>query len=209
MKSLLLKDFRNALASFGPAMMLGIPLLLILQFSQDANSEKLTWQSAFWVAYFFSTTSLFFRSFGLENRHKNFQFYTAFRVPKLQIFFSQSLIHFLTTCILGLGYLLLVVVFWSPRDLNLTWFFAIIVLTSACLSPIGTVLGLMLQLEREFMFSVIYLPLATPVVLGAHALTTADFSMNWLFVLLSFLMVGGFVGAFVFEFFFDELSQSL
>jgi hypothetical protein len=208
MMALIGKDFRNAIASFGPAMMLGIPLLLVLQFSQDADAPKISWQTAFWLTYFFSTTALYFRSFGLENRYKTFQVYSAFQVSRVRIFLSQTLVHTLTASIIGFGYLALVILFWSPHDVN-PRMIELICLASVCLSPLGTVLGLILQLEREFLFSIVYLPLATPVILGAHALSQPEFSISWLYVLVSFFLVSTFIAAAVFEFFFDELSQSI
>lgn len=208
MMALLRKDFDNARSSIGPAIMLGVPILLIIQFAQDADAPKLQWKTAFWLAYFFATTSLFFRSFGLENRSKNFHIYSAFKISRLQIFFSQALVQWASASLLGVIYLGLSFVFWSPEDFN--WkILEIVLLASACLAPLGTLLGLILQLEREFLFSVIYLPLSSPVVLGAYSLSAAEFSTTWLYVLLSFCLVSGFLGALIFEFFFDELSQSL
>ena len=205
---LLKKDFRNALSAFGPALLLGIPLLLIIQFTQSTEYfEQVSWKSAFWITFFFSSTSLYFRSFGLENRFKNFQLYTGFRISKLSVFLSQTLIHILTATILGVCYLGLTLLFWSPKEVNLLMMIALIALTSGALSPLGTVLGLMLQLEREFLFSVIYLPLATPVILGTYSLSTDPVS-NWLYIVLSFLVGGGFLSAMIFNFFFDDLSQT-
>ena len=208
MKALLAKDLRNARWAFWPAMILGIPLLLIIQFTQDSSGEKISWLSAFWITFFLSSTSLFFRSFGLENRFKNFQIYSALKISKLRVFLSQSLMHFLSVFLLGLGYLVITVLFWSPHEIDWQKILGILALTSACLAPVGSTLGLMLQLEREFLFSVIYLPLATPVVLGAYSLCLPEHSANWLYVLWSFFLCGSFLSAFVFEFFFDELSQS-
>jgi hypothetical protein len=95
MMALLKKDFKNSFSSLGPAIMLGIPLLLIMQFTQSSLSlEKISWKSAFWITFFFGSTALYFRSFGLENRFKNFHFYTAFNIPRLKIFLSQTIAHF-------------------------------------------------------------------------------------------------------------------
>jgi hypothetical protein len=109
---------------------------------------------------------------------------------------------------MAFSYLALTVLFFSPIDIDLTALIEVIILTALALAPIGTVLGLMLQLEREFLFSIIYLPLATPVILAAFSLS-GDLSGAWMYVLLSFLVGGSFLSAFTFEFFFDELSQSL
>lgn len=208
MSALLKKDFRNACQAFGPALLLGVALLLILQLTQSSDSAlRLPWRSAFWLTFFFSSTSLFFRSFGLEHRFKNFHVYTAFQVSRSKIFWSQTLVQMATSTALGAAYLLLVTVFWTPSDLDWLAMIEIILLISAGLSPLGILLGLMLQREREFLFSVLYLPLATPLILGAHE-TSNEIASSWLYLLVSFTFVSGFLSAFLFEFFFDELSQS-
>ncbi len=206
MKALLFKDFRNALSSFGPACILGVPLLLILQFTK--GDTGIDGGAAFWVTYFFSSTSIFYRSFAQERRFKNFQIYSAFRVPKLQIFFSQSALHFFLSIAVGAVYLALCFLFWSPFDGEVFKMMGVLALVSACLAPLGTLFGLMLQLEREFLFSVIYLPLATPVILGAHSISL-DAGGIWFKILLSFGVLAGFLSALLFEFYFDELSQNL
>ncbi|MBN8462823.1 MAG: hypothetical protein J0M01_08405 [Dechloromonas sp.] len=204
MLALLKKDFRNACASIGPAIMLGIPMLLIIEFTQSSTST-VSWRSAFWLTYFFGSTALYFRSFGLENRFKNFHFYTAFKISRLKIFLSQAIIQFLAAFLMGCFYLLMTVFFFSPTDLDARHFVELIALTSLTLAPIGTVLGLMLQLEREFLFSIVYLPLATPVILASFSLSLG-LEGSWLYVLLSFLVGGAFLSAAIFEFFFDDLS---
>jgi ABC-type transport system involved in cytochrome c biogenesis permease component len=206
MSTLLKKDFRNALLSMGPALLLGVPLLLIMQFTQSsASTEKISWNSAFWITFFFSSTALFFRSFGFENRFKNFHFYTAYKIPHLRIFLSQCAVHIISLFVMGVFYLLLSILFFSPPSADLSLLLKVLALTSLTLAPVGTFLGLILQVEREFLFSIVYLPLATPVILSAYSLSSS-FEGSWLYVLLSFLVGGSFLSAFTFEFFFDELS---
>ncbi len=208
--ALVSKDLENAKWAFTPALMLGVPLLLLVEFTQSSSpNERVSWLSAFWISFFIATTSLYFRSFGLEHRFKNFHLYSAIKTSRLQIFMSQTLVHFVSAFLLGLCYLFLCLVFFSPGSIDWMMYLKLIALVSICLSPLGTLLGLMLQLEREFLFSIIYLPLATPVILAAHNLCMPDASPNWLSVLSIFALAGGFVSAMIFEFFFDELSQSL
>lgn len=206
MKALLHKDFRNAKMALPPAVLLGIPLLLIIEFTQSPYfNQKVSWQSAFWIVYFFSSTSLFYRSFGFENRFKTFHIYKSFGVPSLQIFLSQTLVHFLSASFMGLSYLLLTFIMWSPSDLNLCHFILSIITTSAILSPLGTTLGLMLQVEREFLFSLIFLPLSTPVILGAYSYGLQSESA-WPWVLGMFFVGSCFLSSAVFHFFFDDLT---
>lgn len=207
--SLLKKDIRNAVWAFIPALMLGIPLILILEFTQSsAPQEKISWKAAFWISFFISTTSLYFRSFGLEHRFRTFHLYSAMNISRLSIFVSQSLTHIFSTFFLGLSYLLIVLLFFSPNDLDALAITKLIALCSVALSPLGTLLGLMLQLEREFLFSVIYLPLATPVILVAHHLSANPEAPRWLSLILIFTLLSSFLSALIFEFFFDELSQN-
>lgn len=202
------KDLRNLSYAFWPAMLLGIPLLLIIQFAEtSSDSQKLPWKTAFWITFFVSTVGLFYRSFGEEHRSKNFQIYSAMKIPRIMIFFSQVLVHALSLFVIGFCYLFLSILFWSPLNTSIGNDLALIALVSFCLAPIGTSLGLALQLEREFLFPLFFLPLSTPVVLAAESLST-DYSTSWLSVLLIFGVVGAFLSAVVFEFFFDELSQT-
>lgn len=205
--SLLEKDTRNALNAFGPALFLGVPLLLVIQFTK---SEGYPWVSGYWLTFFFSTTSLFFRSFGYENRFHTFHTYTVLSVPRLSLFVSQALVHMITINLLGLCYLLLSLLFWSPVSPDWQSVLLLSSLSALALSPLGTLLGLMLQLEREFLFSVIYLPLATPVILSGYSLSLEGWSIGsgWAQVLVGFILGGGFLSALIFEFFFDELSHS-
>lgn len=206
MMALLKKDFRNTLASLGPALLLGIPLLLVMEFTKDA-STPLSWKTAFWIAYFLGSTSLFYRSFSIEHASKTFGIYTAFRVNRLKLWLSQSLLHFAGATLMGIIYSLVAFIFWSPSWAELKEVLIWIPAASLVLSPLGASLGLMLQIEREFMFSVFYLPLATPVVLASHELSSHGYSM-WALVLVVFGLMGGFISALIFEFFFDELTPS-
>lgn len=207
MKALIQKDFRNAASALPPALLLGIPLLLVIEFTQNPHlSERISWRSAFWVVYFLSSTSLFYRSFGFENRFKTFHIYRSFCVSPLKVFLSQTLMHFLSASLMGICYLIVTVTLWSPADLNWTFLGFMIVATSAILAPIGTTLGLMLQVEREFLFSLIFLPLSTPVVLGAYSYELQPDS-SWPWVLAIFFVGGSFLSCLFFSFFFDDLTN--
>lgn len=205
--ALLLKDFRNARASMPPAILLGVSLLLILEFTQSPlTTERMAWRSAYWIIYFFGVTSLFYRSFGFENHSNTFHIYRSFCISPLKVLLSQCLVHCLSASIIGITYLFMTVLFWSPTDLNWASTLVKIVITSVILSPIGTTLGLMLQMEREFLFSLTFLPLATPVVLGAYALELQSDSA-WPWILAIFFVGGCFLSALVFQFFFDDLTN--
>lgn len=208
MRTLLKKDLKNAYYSFGPALLLGVPLILLIYF---AKSDDLSWISAFWITFFFSTTSLYYRSFGQENQSRNFLLYVTLRVPRLSIYFSQTIIHILSATLLGYLYFGLSLLFFSPPEFSTYPLCVLIPLVAMALSPLGTLLGLSLQLEREFLFALLYLPLATPVFLaGLHLSQNPDFDLfsAWTRVLIAFILLGSFMTAFLFKFFFDELSQT-
>jgi ABC-type transport system involved in cytochrome c biogenesis permease component len=204
-KTLLQKDFRNARFILWPALWLGVPLLLILQFSIDRFSfESIPWKTAYWITFFFSSTALFYRSFAQEHRFQTFSLYLAFKTPRWQILLSQMLTHIGLLFLLSLFYLLLILIFWSPRELPWVHLLMVSVFVSCALAPFGTLLGLMLQIEREFLFSIFFMPLSTPLVLAAYGLSEG-WSWNWMSLVLSFLVIGSFLSFFLFEFFFDEL----
>jgi len=205
LKILLWKDLKNAGFAIWPALLLGVPLLLILQFT--AGESSLSFRTALWVSYFFSSVSLLYRSYGQEFRSRNFQIYSAFQISKLAIFTSQALVHAASLCLVGLVYFGLSILFWNPIDIHWSACLTAILLVSLCLAPLGTCLGLMLQLEREFLFSLFFLPFASPLVLGAYELS-GDQGELWGGLLLAFFLIGSFLSAAFFEFFFDELSQT-
>lgn len=208
MKTLLYKDFLNARSALLPALLLGLPLILILQFTtQETERGPLAWTSAYWIVYFFSAVNLLYRSFSFEHRSQNFILYSAFQIAPIKIFCSQALLHFLSLLFMGLVYLGLIFVFWSFPFHDMERLMTALLLSSLCLAPVGTCLGLMLQTEREFLFSLFFLPLTTPVILGAHALSL-EWTTSWGSVLGIFALMGSFVSALIFEFFFDELSQT-
>jgi ABC-type transport system involved in cytochrome c biogenesis permease component len=207
-KYLLAKDFRNLKSVVLPALFLGIPLILILQFTTESTDQGLIHPlSAYWVVYFFSAVALLYRSFSAEHRYSTFIVYSALGVSRLKIFLSQALFQWIGLVVLGAIYGALIHFFWPSVELDWKVGLTVLALVSLCLAPLGSLLGLMLQTEREFLFSVFFLPLCTPVLLGAHSLCQ-EWSQAWFSVLAVFALMGGFVSALLFEFFFDELTQS-
>ena len=201
---LLKKDLKNTFGAMGPAALLGVPLLFVLQWQTD---QRPSWSTGFWTVYFFSLTALFLRSFGAENRYHIFGLYKNLKVSRPMVFWSQVFLNFLASIVLGVLYSLLVILFWSPENFNFGNHLLWITLVGISLSPLSTLLGLMLHHEREFLFSVVYFPLSTPVILAAYALTDA-YQASWLYLLLTFSVVSAFVSAAFFELFFDDLTQS-
>lgn len=208
MISLFQKDLSALRFSLWPAILLSIPLLVILEFTtSSADIEKIRWQPAFWIVFFFCSTNLLFRSFSLEVRNKNFYIYSAAQTPRLQIFLSQTLINTLGLALMGLAQMLILFILWSPQEIDLASHLGVLLLASTSLAPVGTLLGLMLQLEREFLFSLFFLPLAAPLVLAAFNLSM-EWSWTWASMMIAFCLISSFLSALAFEFFFDELSQS-
>jgi ABC-type transport system involved in cytochrome c biogenesis permease component len=205
--SLLKKDFRNLKNSFLPALLMGLPLILVLGMSaQNPSTDMIHWRSAFWVVFFVSSTALLYRSFEQENRSKNYSLYFSIRLPRFLIFLSQSLVQWISCIFLSGVILALVAIFWSPNEAVLSsWGWAI--LLSAGLCPLGCLLSLLLQFERDFLFALFYLPLASPALLAGYHLSIG-YQASWLYALLIFCCLSAFLAAFLFEFFFDELIEN-
>lgn len=205
--TLLQKDARNAKQSLWPAILLGIPLILLLAISNEVEKDQwMSWRTAFWFSFFFSSTALFYRSFGQETYSRNFGIYTAFRVSAKSILASQTLIQFASLLILGIFLGLLTQIFWSAPDFLFVELVKLIVLSSLTLAPTGSLLGLLLQNEREVLFPLFYLPFASPVIIGTHSLSSQANS-SWMYIIGIFCIVGGFLSFLIFEFFFDELTE--
>jgi hypothetical protein len=206
MKWLLWKDLRSLKNAWVPAACLGLPLLLLIQFVGGPQSEKpISWLAAYWFVFFVGAVSLFYRSFSQEFRSRNLGLYTALAVPRWKVFISQSLIHGLSLLGLAGFYGLIVLLFWSAPAAEVFNCGLWIGLTSMSLVPAGTLLGLLLTHEREFLFSLFFLPLSTPAFLAGSALSMEG-SQGWLSVLGILFVLGLFLGLLIFEFFFDEAS---
>lgn len=204
--SLLKKDFENFRFSFLPSILMGLPLFLILGFGNEIEfDQNLSWRSAFWLSFFISVANLFYRSFSQEHQNSNFQVYRMLKIPRIQILLSQSIIQALQSMALGLIYCIMAVVFFRAPDFDFAQMLTLIFLASICLALPGSFLGLFLQFEREFLFALFFLPLATPVILACHSLSLQP-QASWLYALGIFLLLGGFLSLFLFEFFFDELT---
>jgi len=168
------------------------------------NYESLS----FWVVFFIGQTSLLYRSFALEHRFQTFHNYTAWGVPSSAIFWSQTLCNWLGGILLGLFYLLLANLFGkSPIALNAE-FLLVLVAVNLAMAPLGTLLSLLLQVEREFLFGLFFLPSSVPVFLAALSITEGENPTTWFSVIAIFVLISGGLSAFLFEFFFDELTQS-
>ncbi len=205
---LLKKDFRNLRLSLGPALFFCLPLLLFLSVGSEFSERPHELANlSFWISYFIALSSLFYRSFSLENRFQSFHIYTALRVPKISIFVSQSLVNFLGAVLIGVCYLSIVQIFWAHSDFDFLNFFPLILVISLALSPLGSLLSLLLQIEREFLFSLFFLPVSTPLFLGALSISHQS-EAPWFWVMSIFALISIFLSALLFEFFFDELTQS-
>ncbi len=206
--ALLKKDWHNHLQSIGPALLLSGSLLLLIQWTQSPSpANHVAWESAFCLSFFVASMSVFYRSFGQEHASQNFQIYTAFNIARWKILLSQSMLHLWTLILLAGSTFLLTFIFWPPFDYSLSHIALLSLFFPLCLAPLGALLGLMLQREREFLFAITYLPLATPIFLGLHQLLSQGFAGIWLRVLFSFALVSGFLSFFVFENYFDELTK--
>lgn len=209
MIALLKKDFSALVHALLPALVFCLPLVLLLGFTNEIETgQRMHWRSVLWISFFISSTFLFYRSFYFENRSQNFYIYRALKVPLICVFGSQVLTQSIGCLILGLCAYLLSIVFWSPSDASFGTTFKLLLLCSFSLSPIGSLLGLCMRFEREFLFALFYIPLATPLVLGAHSLHSGS-TGAWAPILLIFLIFSLFFSALIFQFFFDELTERL
>jgi len=208
MLALVLKDWSNAKNSFYPSLLLGLPLILLLSFLDNRTNSNLLHQNQFyWLIYFYSSISVFYRSFGFEHRFHNFHIYRSLDIAPWKVFASQCLAHFGICILIGLAYLIFIPIFWPTENWPIFELLALTAAIAACQTPLGCLLGLLLQFEREFLFALFFLPIMTPLLLAASQLSE-DFYPSWVYILSAFFLAGSFVSALVFQFFFDELTQS-
>lgn len=202
------KDLKHLKISMGPALFLALPLIFLISIANQSEfDQRFSFRGAFWICFFVASVSLFYRSFGFEIRNKNFGIYSCLRVPRLSVFYSQVLVNFLALLLIGIFYLFLSRLFWSPSDaLSARWIW-ILLLSCGGLAPLGSLLSLLLYFEREFLFSIIFLPLSIPVFLAAYSLSL-EWEAAWLWVLAIYGVLSHFLCAATFEFFFDELTQT-
>lgn len=206
--ALLEKDFKNLKFALPPALFLGIPVLLILGIGNEIEwKQNLSWRSVFWITYFISLAALFYRSFYLENSSRSFNLYRMGQVPLLQLLWSQCLVFFIGSTALAAFFIFASVVFISPRDPQVLELLGVASLTAACLSPLGSFLGLFMQFEREYLFSLFFLGGSTPVILAGHQMSESQ-QWNWIYLDLIFFLFSAFICSLLFQFFFDDLTQS-
>lgn len=204
--TILRKDLKQSREVVGPSFLLCLPLLVLFSLGMDGETHKeMASRVIFWICLFISLISLFYRSFSGENRYGNFHIYTSLRVKASLVFWSQTLLHFLFAFALGIFYWFLSRLL---TGLEADTPYLLLGFVALALAPLGSLLGLMLQMEREFLFSLIFLPLSTPVFLAALSYETTALN-SWLYVLGIYATLSLYLSAFLFEFFFDELTQSL
>lgn len=204
-RALLEKDLKNSARSLGPCIFLGLPLILILSFFRESfKAHDIHWLAAFWLSLYIGLSALFYRSFGFEHA-SSFLLYTSLKIKPRLIFWSQALAHWLVSVAMACSYLFIVFILWSPSDAPLLNLILIAALSSLVLCPLGSLLGLMIQAEREFIFSLLFFPLSTPVILASLELSL-HWDSAWLYVLGIFAALSCFLCSFIFEFFFDELT---
>jgi len=189
-------------------MLLGFSLLLLLAFTRSSDETNINSLSHFWVAFFVAASSLFYRSFQSENQNKNFILFTQFSVPRIFIFLSQAFVQTARLFLIGIFYLFALYFLFQFEIKDFSKWLLILLEVSLVIAPLGTLLGLGLQVEREFLFSLIFLPLITPVVLGAYAQSMGEQPQVWASLIGAFGSISWFVGSLIFEFFFDDLTQN-
>jgi len=207
--ALFCKDFSQLRDSGLSALFFGIPIFFLFSMAADFFDRPMNYESlSFWVVFFIGQTSLLYRSFSLEQRFQCFHVYSAWGVPNSSIFWSQTLCNWLGGILLGLFYLLLANLFGkTPLSFNLDFLICLLAVSLA-MAPLGTLLSLLLQVEREFLFGLFFLPASIPVFLAALSITEGQNPSTWMYILFIFILISGGLSSFLFEFFFDELTQS-
>jgi ABC-type transport system involved in cytochrome c biogenesis permease component len=208
MLALLQKDLEQLKNTLGPALLFCLPILLLLSMGSEFYDRPQEFALlSFWVSFFLGISSLYYRSFYLEHRFSCFSIYTTLRVPKWMIFCSQSFVNFLGSVLIGFTYSAFVQIFWNIPDFNWAQCLALVAMISLSLACLGTLLSLLLQVEREFLFALFFLPVATPLFLSALSVSLEG-QETWIWIMAVFLCLSVFLSAMLFEFFFDELTQS-
>ncbi len=207
--TLLAKDFSQLRDAGLSALFFGVPLFFLLSMAADFFDQPMNYESlSFWVVFFIGQTSMLYRSFTLEHRFQSFHVYSAWGVRSSSIFWSQAFCNALGGIILGLFYLLLANLFGKSAMSLSSEFFLTLVAVNLAMAPLGTLLSLLLQVEREFLFGLFFLPASIPVFLAALSITEGENPTTWMSLIAIFILIAGGLSAFLFEFFFDELTQS-
>jgi hypothetical protein len=202
------KDLSQLKNTLGPALLFCFPILLLLSIGSEFHDRPQDFALlSFWISLFLGISSLSYRSFSLEQRYQCFGLYSQLRVPKWMIFCSQSLVNFFSSLLMSAVYLVIMLVFWNLPELSMMSLLPPLVMISISLACLGSFLSLLLQVEREFLFALFFLPLATPLFLAALSLSLKN-EQAWIWVMAIFLGLSVFLSALLFEFFFDELTQS-
>jgi len=197
---LLKKDLRESLAVVSPAFLMGFSVFILLQLSRDIPHAQ---TSDFWFSFFVSSSALFYRSFSLEHRSQNFAVYRAAGLSLQKLFWSQVIVQMLR--LLSIGFLLVIVL--AAFGLPAASLWPLCLSVGFAMSPFATFLGLSLKAEKEFLFSFVYFPFVTPLVLAGASLSSADSNQSvWWSILILFGLGASFISAVAFEFFFDDLA---
>jgi ABC-type transport system involved in cytochrome c biogenesis permease component len=177
-------------------------------FMSEAPTDQASSIAKLWVSFFIAASSVFYRSFQAENSNRNFILFTQFRVPRIFIFISQSINQALRLFFIGMTYILILHFLFSFQITDWARWVLVFLEVSLCLAPLGTLLGLGLQAEREFLFSLIFIPLIAPIILAAHAMSLGEQISVWSSITGAFGIISWFISSVIFEFFFDDLTQT-
>lgn len=196
---LLVKDLRESLAAIVPSFLLSFTLFIILQFSRELPKAELT---DFWFSFFVASSALFYRSFSLEHRSRNFGLYRAAGLKLQLLFWTQVFVQSGRLAVIGFMLYLSLYLFgidaYRPFLLSLA--------TTLAVAPFAVFLGLSLKGEREFLFSFVYFPFVTPLILAGVSLTHHPEANLWWSILISFGLGSAFIAALVFEYFYDDFT---
>ena len=197
---MMFKDLRESPQVIAPSFLMGFSVFILLQLSREIPHPEI---SDFWFSYFVASAALFYRSFVHEHQSRNFALYRAAGISLQKLFWSHVFTQTLRLCSIALLLLTILAAFGIHS-------FSLVILSlcvSTTLAPFATFLGLGLKAEREFLFSFVYFPFVTPVVLAGVALSHDINSPVWWSLLAIFALGTSFLAAIGFEFFFDDLTS--
>ena len=197
---LIRKDLRESPAVIVPSFLLAVTLFIIMQFSRDTPQAE---ASDFWFSFFVASSALFYRSFSLEHRSQNFALYRVARIPLQWVFWSHTLVQCLRLSLISGGLILCLRLFGMMSFHP----FAISLAVMAALCPFAVFLGLSLKGEKEFLFSFVYFPIATPMVLAGVSLSSEPDLRLWWTILAAFGVGASFIAALAFQFFYDDFTS--
>lgn len=205
---LIVKDWKSSLWTLFPGFALGVGLLIVLCFTRSATNFSESQVSDLWAAFFVASILIFQRSFHLESASKAFFFYRQIKASLKLLFIFQFISQALRLFIIGIIYWMIQAFFFSSPQIEITNLLVTLGCISLSISSLGVLFGLILAFEKDLLFSLLYLPTISPLMIAAYQASSGHQTAVWLSIMGSFGIISLFLSLLIFEFFFDELTQN-